>query len=343
MKRLLLTFSLCLWGAILAFAAQAHEIRPSYLELRQTAADTYELLFKIPALTAETRPALMVKLPEGTQDVGTPRASFTGGAYIEQRTIKRQDGLLSQSIAIDGLAGISAGVLVRVEELDGAVQTERLTAANPSFVVVAAPGFVDVALTYFWIGVEHILFGFDHLLFVLALVILVRDFHRIALTVTAFTLAHSITLALATLGYVHVPGPPVEATIALSIMLVAIEIVNARHGRPSLTARWPWLVAFSFGLLHGLGFAGALSEVGLPENAIPLALLFFNVGVEAGQISFVAVVLLVSWAAASAWRRVEPGSAERAFARVDVAAAYGIGAMAAFWTIDRVIGFWGAA
>ena len=133
----------------------------------------------------------------------------------------------------------------------------------------AAPGAREVAATYLRLGIEHILFGFDHLLFVLALVILIGDWRRVALTVTAFTIAHSITLAAATLGFVNVPRPPVEAAIALSIVLVAVEIVNARRGRPSLAARWPWLVAFCFGLLHGFGFAGALAEVGLPHHAIP--------------------------------------------------------------------------
>ena len=157
-------------------------------------------------------------------------------------------------------------------------------------------------MTYLRLGIEHILFGFDHLLFVLALVILVRDWRRVALTVTAFTVAHSITLAAATLGLVHVPGPPVEAAIALSIVLVAVEIVNARRGMPSLTARWPWLVAFCFGLLHGFGFAGALAEVGLPHHAIPIALLFFNLGVEIGQLAFVAAVLLAGECSAAPWR-----------------------------------------
>ena len=161
---------------------------------------------------------------------------------------------------------------MRIESLGGATQTERLSPTKTTFVVQAAPGAGEVAATYLRLGIEHILFGFDHLLFVLALVILVRDWRRVALTVTAFTVAHSITLAAATLGLVNVPGPPVEAAIALSIVLVAVEIVNARRGMPSLTARWPWLVAFCFGLLHGFGFAGALAEVGLPHHAIPIAL-----------------------------------------------------------------------
>jgi len=182
-------------------------------------------------------------------------------------------------------------VLARVETLGGAVQTERLAPTRTSFVVQATPTAGDVAVSYLRLGVEHILFGFDHLLFVLALVILVRDWRRVVLTVTAFTVAHSLTLAAATLGFVSVPGPPIEAAIALSIVLVAVEIIEARRGKTSLAARWPWLIAFCFGLLHGFGFAGALAEVGLPHHAIPIALLFFNLGVEIGQLAFVAAVL----------------------------------------------------
>src|ERR1700734_1863333 len=190
------------------------------------------------------------------------------------------------------------------------------------------------------LGVEHILFGFDHLLFVLALVILVREWRRVAVTVTAFTIAQSITLAAATLGIVNVPGPPVEATIALSIMLVSVEILNARNGKPSLTARLPWLVAFSFGLLHGFGFAGALAEVGLPQHAIPVALLVFNVGVEIGQLVFVAAVLSLIWSlrhvASQLW---EAAFVKRCFDRLDVATAYGVGIVAAYWLIERTTAF----
>jgi hydrogenase/urease accessory protein HupE len=189
-------------------------------------------------------------------------------------------------------------------------------------------------------GVEHILFGFDHLLFVLALVILVRDWRRVAVTVTAFTIAHSITLVAATLGFVNVPGPPVEATIALSIMLVSVEILNARRGKPSLTARLPWLVAFSFGLLHGFGFAGALAEVGLPQHAIPVALLFFNLGVEIGQLAFVAAILTAGGLFHTAMAlRLRPPLFQRAVNRLDVVAAYAIGTVAAFWLIERTFAF----
>ena len=175
--------------------------------------------------------------------------------------------------------------------MDGTTQTIRVTPASPEFVIEASPGHWEVARTYLGLGVEHILLGFDHLLFVLALLVLVRGGKRIVLTVTAFTVAHSITLVAATLGWVALPGAPVEATIALSIVFLAREIAMVWRGHASLTERMPWLVAFVFGLLHGLGFAGALAEIGLPQNAIPLALLCFNVGVEVGQLLFVGAVL----------------------------------------------------
>jgi hydrogenase/urease accessory protein HupE len=328
---------LCL---LLAQPARADELRPGYLELRQTTPDSYSLLFKIPARGEDLRLAIYVKLPEGTQDVGTPRTSFGDGAYVERRTIRRDGGFTGHAITIDGLSATSTDVLVRVESLAGAIQTERLSPTKIAFVVQATPGAGEVAATYLRLGIEHILFGFDHLLFVLALVILVRDWRRVAVTVTAFTIAHSITLAAATLGFVHMPGPPVEATIALSIVLVAVEIVNARHGKPSLTARLPWLVAFSFGLLHGFGFAGALAEVGLPQHAIPVALLFFNVGVEIGQLIFVAAVLSSIWllrhVASKLW---QTSFVTRAFDRLDATIAYGIGVVAAYWLVERIAAF----
>ena len=338
MKRFLALLAvLC---ALVVQPARSDELRPGYLELRQTDPGTYSLLFKIPARGEDLRLAVYVKLPEGTHDVGAPRISFGDGAYVERRTIRRDGGLTGHAISIEGLSATSTDVLVRIETLAGAIQTERLSPTRTAFVVQATPGATEVATTYLRLGVEHILFGFDHLLFVLALVILVRDWRRVALTVTAFTIAHSITLAAAALGFVNVPGPPVEATIALSIMLVAVEILNARAGKPSLTARLPWLVAFSFGLLHGFGFAGALAEVGLPQHAIPVALLFFNVGVEIGQLVFVAAVLsLISLLRHVASRRWETAPVRRAFDRLDVGIAYGIGVIAAYWLIERTAAF----
>jgi hydrogenase/urease accessory protein HupE len=308
--------------------------------MRQTSPGAYNLLFKIPARGEDLRLAIYVKLPEGTKDVAPPRVSFSDGAYVERRTIRRDGGLVGQAVSIEGLSATSTDVLVRIESLAGAIQTERLSPTNTAFIIQAAPGVGEVAATYLRFGVEHILFGFDHLLFVLALVILVRGWARVAVTVTAFTIAHSITLAAATLGFVNVPGPPVEATIALSIMLVSVEILNARHGKPSLTARLPWLVAFIFGLLHGFGFAGALAEVGLPQHAIPVALLFFNVGVEIGQLIFVAAVLSLIWLLRHAASRLwEAALVKRTFDRLDVTVAYGIGVVAAYWLIERTTAF----
>jgi hydrogenase/urease accessory protein HupE len=338
MKRLFLLFAVL--AVLVAQPARSDELRPGYLELRQTTSDTYSLLFKIPARGDDLRLAIYVKLPDGTQDVGPPRASFGDGAYVEHRTLRRDGGLTGRAVAIEGLSATSTDVLVRVESLAGAIQTERLSPTRTAFVIQATPGAGEVAATYLRLGIEHILFGFDHLLFVLALVILVRDWRRVAVTVTAFTLAHSITLAAATLGFVHVPGPPVEAAIALSIVLVAVEILNARHEKPSFTARLPWLVAFSFGLLHGFGFAGALAEVGLPQHAIPVALLFFNIGVEIGQLVFVAAVLSFIWVLRDAASKLfEAAFVKRAFDGLDVTIAYGVGVVAAYWLIERTTAF----
>jgi hydrogenase/urease accessory protein HupE len=330
-------------AAVLAQPAVSDELRPGYLEMRQTSAGAYNLLFKIPARGEDLRLAIYVKLPEGTQDIAPPRASFSDGAYAERRSIRRDGGFIGQAVSIEGLSATSTDVLVRIESLSGAIQTERLSPTKTSFVFQALPRAREVAGTYLRLGVEHILFGFDHLLFVLALVILVATWSRVAITVTAFTIAHSITLAAATLGFVNVPGPPVEATIALSIMLVSVEILNARRGKPSLTARLPWLVAFSFGLLHGFGFAGALAEVGLPQHAIPIALLFFNIGVEIGQLLFVTTVLSLIALSGYVASQVlsEPALIKRTFDRLDVTAAYAIGVAAAYWLVERTTAFFG--
>jgi hydrogenase/urease accessory protein HupE len=327
-------------AVLLAQPALSDELRPGYLEMRQISPEGYNLLFKIPARGEDLRLAIYLNLPEGTQDIAPPRASFSDGAYVERRTVRRDGGLIGQAVSIEGLSATSTDVLVRIESLAGATQTERLSPTKTAFIIQAVPGAGEVAATYLRLGVEHILFGFDHLLFVLALVILVRDWRRVAVTVTAFTIAHSVTLAAATLGFVNVPGPPVEATIALSIMLVSVEIPNARGGKPSLTARLPWLVAFSFGLLHGFGFAGALAEVGLPQHAIPVALLFFNLGVEIGQLAFVAAVLTAGRLFRTTMAlRLEPALIQRTVNRLDVIAAYAIGTVAAFWLIERTSAF----
>jgi hydrogenase/urease accessory protein HupE len=214
---------------------------------------------------------------------------------------------------------------------------ERILATNPAFTVKASSGPFEVAKTYTLLGIEHILTGFDHLCFVLALVLIVGFNRRLFWTVTAFTLAHSITLALATLGVIHVPGPPVEATIALSIVFVAGEIIQQHRGREGLATEKPWLIAFTFGLLHGLGFAGALAQVGLPANSIPLALLFFNVGVEIGQLLFIAALFGV-WQMVTRLTANERGHA--LLRRFELLPAYFIGGLASYWVVARTTAFW---
>ncbi len=311
--------------------ARAHEVRPGYLELRQTGPETYNVLWKVPA-RGDLRLGLYVRLPENCQPI-TPIAHYgTQGAFLERWTIRCAGMLAGKTVAIEGLSTTLTDVLVRVEQSDGTTQVERLTPDSSSVIVQAAPSRAQVAGTYLRLGIEHILGGIDHLLFVLGLLLIVKGRWLLLKTITAFTVAHSITLAVATLGFVHVPQQPVEAVIALSIVFVAAEIVRVRSGQTGLTQRWPWVIAFTFGLLHGFGFAGALSEIGLREQAIPLALLFFNVGVELGQLLFVAGVMVLG----ALVRRIVVPLPTWAIQLP----AYGIGAVAAFWTIERVARFW---
>lgn len=318
---------------------QAHEVRPGYLQIRQVDASTYDLLWKIPA-KGDRRLGLYVRLPGYCRN-SEATSSFAGGAYIERWRAVCDGGLEDGTIAIDGLAATRTDVLARVEHSNGRTQTVRLTPSQPEFKVMGTAGPAAVVRTYFKLGVEHILLGFDHLLFVLALLFLVAGWRRLVATITAFTMAHSLTLAAATFGWVQVPQAPVEAVIALSIMFVAVEILHHQKGKAGIATRKPWIVAFIFGLLHGLGFAGALREVGLPDDAIPLALAFFNVGVEAGQLLFVATVFLLfqlfgqlmNRHGAIAEHPSLPGAA------VSRPASYVIGTLAAFWLIERTYGF----
>jgi hydrogenase/urease accessory protein HupE len=314
----------------LGATVQAHEVRPGYLELQQTGPETWDVLWRVPA-RGDLQLGIAPAWPDNCVAEGMPRRLVTGGAATERSTIRCEGGLTGREIAVDGLSATVIDVLVRLQRSDGTTQVARLTPSAPAFTVEETPRWSAVATTYLGLGVEHILLGIDHLLFVLAMLLLVRSWRRLIATITAFTVAHSITLALATLGFVYVPPQPVEAAIALSIVVVATEIVHGREGRPGLTERWPWIVAFAFGLLHGLGFASALREVGLPENAIPTALLFFNVGVELGQLAFVGAVLAVLASVRSPQLSVPAWSWRLA--------SYGIGAVAMYWTIERVVAF----
>ena len=329
-----------LWAVLTLVSSQAHahDLRPAYLSITESAPEIYSVLWKAPAM-GERRLAVYPRLPQSAAEATPREGAILNDAYIERWTVHAPTGFAGETITFDGLSESRTDVLVRVQRLSGEVSTARLTPASPSLTVPAATGWQQVGVTYVWLGVEHILLGIDHLLFVLALILLVRRWKRIGFTITAFTLAHSITLGAATLGFLNVPGPPVEAAIALSIALVAAEIVNSARGHESVTARLPWLIAFVFGLLHGLGFAGALSEVGLPSHAIPVALLFFNVGVEIGQLVFIAVILglyVMLRRVLSAF----PLSKRLSFASLQIAGAYCIGGVASLWLIERISSFW---
>lgn len=348
-------------------SAWAHEVRPAYLELTERAKGEFDVLWKVPALggiplagedipheapvllpdapnapktmpcgcpvpaTSQfTRGVLPIhpSLPKDGEIISFPRVERLQGAEIKRWSIRTgPQGLEGWEVTVHGLSATMVDVLVRVALADGRVVSRMLRPDAPSFVFGpedAGPGVSE----YFVLGVEHILLGIDHLLFVLALVLIVRGVGLLVKTITAFTVAHSITLALATLGIVHVPSAPVEAVIALSIVFVAAEIVRSMRGTSGLTERAPWIVAFTFGLLHGFGFAGALAEVGLPQDDIPLALLLFNLGVEAGQLAFVAVVFAIIALMKRIrlplpqWARLVPP--------------YAIGSVAMFWVIQRV-------
>lgn len=311
--------------------ASADVFRPAYLEISETSNDTYTVLWKVPSLGKSQRLSAYVNMPDNTETVDGPRIVRSGNNWIERTTIRFDGGLSGKTFTIEGKAVGVTEVIARVERLDGSSQVERLPIENPQLTVESPQGASAIAWSYFVLGIEHILGGIDHLLFVLALLLIVSGTKRIIATVTAFTLAHSVTLVAATLGWMHVPGPPVEAIIALSIVFVASEVVHGFQGHSGLTERAPWIVAFSFGLLHGFGFAGALAEVGLPQTSIPLALLMFNVGVEVGQLIFVAAILFLRFIAVNLFNIQSKW--------IPVTTAYGIGSIAVFWTIERVASF----
>jgi len=308
--------------------AGAHESRPAFLELRQTADDAFDVLWKVPA-RGNRRLGLYVRFSAECETVDEPLGMFTEGAWVEQWSIRHPDGLVGSTIHIDGLQSSLTEAHVRIERLAGTTQIVRVMPANPSLVVEAAPTRGQLAWTYISIGIKHILGGVDHLLFVLGLLFLVRGRLMLVKTITSFTIAHSISLAAATLGFARAPADILNVLIAMSILFVGPEIVNLARGRDSLTIRHPWVMAFAFGLLHGFGFASGLASLGLPQAEIPLALLMFNVGVEIGQLGFVAVLLAV-WASLTELEfRWSP--------RLELAPGYLIGTLGAYWMIGRLV------
>ena len=309
----------------------ADEIRPALLDIKEQSTGLFAVTWKVPT-RGDRVLAIAAQLPSSLELLGSPTVKDLPGARIEYATYKNnQESLTGQTVFIDGLAALQTDVLLLIQLQDGTQHSAILRPASPEFTIPLEASKLQVAGDYWRMGTIHILEGVDHLLFVLALMLIVSGFGPLLKAVTAFTVAHSITLVLATLGMVHVPSAPTEAIIALSILFLALEIIHKNNGSTGLTERFPWLIAFIFGLFHGLGFAGALSEIGVPQHEVPLALVMFNVGVETGQILFIVAVLSL-WALLRRLPITLPQGSWRVMP-------YAIGSVAAFWTIDRVMSF----
>ncbi|MFT4565449.1 MAG: hydrogenase/urease accessory protein HupE [Saprospiraceae bacterium] len=326
-------FAYCIVAVLTSMLEQnayAHEIRPAYLEINQQSADRYQVLWKIPLL-GNKAPKIDPIFPKGFS-LEQISDQFLPDSYIRQYQGTYQENLNGQKITIQGLDLTLVDVLVQINLMDETSYTLLLQPDDPSVIIPKEPSKWEVIKLYIILGIEHILIGIDHLLFVLGLLLLVSGFKALVQTITAFTVAHSLTLGAATFNLIHVPQAPVEAVIALSIVFLAREYLMVKKGAKSLTAQYPWVVAFSFGLLHGFGFAGALSEIGFPQKDVPLALLTFNIGVELGQLIFIGIIFLL-------WIGVQKTRLPIAkwFWKV---VPYCMGTMAAFWLIERVVAFW---
>ena len=333
MKRLLFLL-LFGWTMCTAHTGHAHALDPGYLEVRQLAANTWQVLWRKPDVNGRPMDIEAI-LPTGCDQPRGPAPRSDGAAWITTWIAECQNGIAGRTISIDGLERQRNDVLLRVQPISSGPSTFRLTSDEPALIVPEQPTTLTVLTSYFSLGFEHILEGWDHLLFVFALFVLVRDPWRLVGAVTAFTIAHSITLALATLGLLHVPAPPVEAVIALSIVFLALEILNRKDGKLRLSEQYPWIVCFSFGLLHGLGFAGALAEIGVPPEDIVAALLAFNIGVEAGQLAFIAALLILL----RVGRFMLPTISQRSGTVVVPITGYAIGCVSMYWLVERVSGF----
>ena len=307
----------------------ADEFRPALLEVTERAGGWVDVTWKVP-VRGESVLALTPILPEFLQPLGGGSGRRVPGAWVEFKSYRSQQPLTGATLRIEGLPAVPTDVVVRIALADGTEYSAILRGGNASFTVPERATRLELAVSYWQMGTVHILEGFDHLLFLLTLLLIVTGIWPLLKTVTAFTLAHSLTLALATLGLVNIPPTPTEAVISLSIMLLAVEVVRKNAGEMTLSERYPWFIAFTFGLVHGLGFAGALSEIGVPQNEVPLALLMFNVGVETGQVMFVGAVSLLLVGLHKAHSPAALGAMG--------AAPYAIGGVAAFWTIERFVG-----
>jgi hydrogenase/urease accessory protein HupE len=309
------------------FTAMAHEMLPGYLEITRTQPGSYDLVWKLPTRQGNRLP-LAPRFPDGCQLRGDLDSEVQKTAWIYRGSLRCQPELTGQTISIDGLMGVETDVLLRyIDPTGNRLQTALLTSDQPDIVIRTQEEVSDSGiLFYLRLGVEHIMSGWDHLLFVLGLLLIVGNRWLLLKTITAFTVAHSLTLLIATLRVADIPSGLVETAVALSILFLGPEIFRRWRGETSLTIRFPWAVAFGFGLLHGLAFAGDLAEMGLPRDELVLALMLFNVGVEIGQLAFVILVLGLWQLARSlripTWVQYAPG--------------YLVGTAGAYWTFDRI-------
>lgn len=321
-------------GIGLSGKAFSHQSQPGSLELKQLGANRYKVIWRAPIYYGRPHPARL-KLPDNWQTVGAPTVRQLPDSALHRRIVTVEGASINGSvIRFPGLEGTITDVFVRVSRLDGTTSTQVVRPGKPVAVLRGERPWYVSSLEYLAVGFHHIILGVDHLLFVLGLLIIVNGRMMLLKTITAFTVAHSITLALATLGYANVPTPPLTAAIALSILFLGPEIVRVWRGETSLTIRHPWVVAFAFGLLHGFGFASGLSVTGMPRAELAPALVFFNVGVELGQLGFVALIFIVL----HSLKKIEL----RCPRWVEALPGYTVGIMGAYWTIQRVMIMFGA-
>jgi hypothetical protein len=315
----------------LSVRVSAHEVRPALVQITQRDAHHFDVLWKQP-VNGDVALHLVPQLSEGALDRDPDLNTITPSFALRQwRNLSDNGGqpLNGQTLSVAGLERSITDVLVSVTLLDGRTTQQILTPRQPQITLDFSAHAAPAATAYLKLGIEHILTGIDHLLFVFGLLLLVRKPKPLLGTITAFTAAHSITLAATALGWIHVRSSVVEALVALSIVILAVELVRHAFGKAGVTTRYPWLIAFAFGLLHGCAFAGALAEVGLPSQAIPLALFLFNVGVEIGQVLFIAAASLALLGLAKLLRDPPPWTR--------LIAPYAIGSFASYWFIERFL------
>ena len=309
----------------------ADEIKMAYLQVDEHTKDNFSVILKVPIKTNLRIQAEYI-FPNTCKKTSQLNRELINKSYLYNWNLSCKEGLVGKNIEINNLKKVSTDLLLQLNLHNNISYTAILSSKETIYRVPTELSLVEVMSTYSFLGIEHILQGFDHLLFVFALLLIVKNIRQLIWTITAFTLAHSITLGGASLGFISLPSKPIEAVIALSILFLAIEILHQRKGINGITSRFPWLVSFIFGLLHGFGFAGALTEIGLPEQSITLALLFFNVGVEIGQLLFVSVVLFIGFAL----KKLNQNSL---LEKSQLFVIYAIGSLSSFWFIQRVVSF----